>query len=91
MPNRGLDPVPDFVGFANAPVDDDGKTLDFRDVDAYDAERDEAVKAPSSIQQFKTDDQSTDGAPAAIVPAPKVDDDESPDASPAEGEEGPQS
>lgn len=119
MPNRGFDPVPDFVGFANAPVDEDGNTLDFRDVDAYDADRDEAVKAPSSIGQFKTNDKSTDGFPAAVVPAPVEDEvvtgppypdfdnfedntdnfetpaDEAevstPDADPAEGEEGTQS
>jgi hypothetical protein len=68
--NRGRDEVPDWEGFANAPRDEDGKALDFRDVDPYDAERDEAVKAPSSIAQFKTDDKSTDGYPAAVVPAP---------------------
>jgi hypothetical protein len=58
----------EFTGFANAPVNEDGTHVDFRDVPAYDAERDEAVKAPSSIAQFSTADQSTDGSPMANVP-----------------------
>jgi hypothetical protein len=64
-----------FEGFANAPVDEDGKRLDFRDVDAFVDESDEgkvrdgSQTTPSSITQFHTDDQSTDGAPAANVPA----------------------
>lgn len=70
MPNRFDEQVPEWDGFANSPRDEDGKALDFRDVPAYDAERDEALKAPSSIAQFKTSDQSTDGSPMAVVPPP---------------------
>lgn len=76
----------EFTGFANAPVDKKGKRLDFRDVDAFVDESDEGKErsarqtTPSSLAQFKTDDKSTEGAPAAQVPAPK-------DAKAAEGEE----
>lgn len=59
----------EFVGFANAPVNEDGTHVDFRDVPAYDAERDAELYKPSSITQFKTDDTSTDGAPMANVPS----------------------
>jgi hypothetical protein len=66
----------EFTGFANAPVDEDGKYLDFRDVEPFVDESDEgkALKArqetASSITAFHTDDKSTDGAPAAVVPDP---------------------
>jgi hypothetical protein len=67
-----------FEGFANAPVDEKtGERLDFRDVDAFVDESDEGQKrvasqtTPSSIVAFKTDDKSTDDAPAAVVPAPE--------------------
>jgi hypothetical protein len=56
-----------FEGFANAEKDEDGKFKDFRDVPAYDADRDEAVKAPSSIVQFKSNDKATNGSPSAVV------------------------
>jgi hypothetical protein len=64
----------EFTGFANAPVDEDGKYLDFREVDAFVDESDEGKAlrerqtTPSSIAAFHTDDKSTDGAPAAVVP-----------------------
>jgi hypothetical protein len=66
----------EFTGFANAPKDEDGKYLDFREVDAFVDESDEgkALKArqktASSITAFRTADKSTDGAPAAVVPEP---------------------
>jgi len=66
----------EFTGFANAPVDKKGKRLDFRSVDAYVDEteagkaRDASQSTPSSLVQFHTEDKSTDGAPAAVVPAP---------------------
>src|SRR5690349_13191453 len=75
----------EFKGFANAPVDEDGKHLDFRDVDPFVDESDEGKAlrerqtTPSSIVGYHTDDKSTDGAPAAVVPAPK-------DEAPAEAE-----
>lgn len=64
----------EFVGFANAPVNEDGTHVDFRDVEPYDAERDAAVKEPSSIAQFKTDDKATNGSPMAVVPSPDDED-----------------
>lgn len=67
-----------FDGFANAPVDKKGKRLDFRSVDGFVDKTDEGKAAEdsrrtaSSVTQFKTDDTSTNGAPAAKVPAPKT-------------------
>src|SRR5690349_22406393 len=80
----------EFVGFANAPVNEDGSHVDFRDVPAYDAERDEALRAPSSIVDFKTPGPATNGAPMANVPGDARDDgflddldlDEDPDSEP---------
>lgn len=68
----------EFKGFANAPVDEKtGERLDFRDVDPFVDESDEGKalaarqSTPSSIAQFKTDDQSTEGSPMAKVPDPR--------------------
>lgn len=64
----------EFTGFANAPVDKKGKSLDFRDVDGFVDESDEGKavessrRTPSSIVTSKTNDAATDGAPAAEVP-----------------------
>lgn len=86
----------EFTGFANAPVDKKGKRLDFRDVEAFVDEsdegkaRDESQTTPSSLAQFKTNDQATNGAPAAQVPAPTGVDKtgtDSTDAKAAEGKE----
>ena len=65
-----------FTGFANAPVDEDGKRLDFRDVPSYDESEDadeasrqrkETLDTPSSITQFTTNDTATEGSPMASV------------------------
>lgn len=69
---------PDFR-FANAPVNDDGELQDFRDVPAYEDDseeakvRDESQKTQSSVVDFKTEGTSTNGFPAAEVPAKGVD------------------
>lgn len=80
-----------FTGFANA-LDSDGNEVDAREVDAFVDEseegklRQERQTTPSSIVDFHTDDQSTDGAPAANVPGDAKQ--ESPeDAKAAEGKE----
>ena len=79
----------EFSGFANAPVDEDGKRLDFRDVPNYEDEteagetRKQSQTTESSIVGFRTNDQSTNGAPAATVPA---DEGDAPDADAAGGE-----
>lgn len=65
-----------FTGFANA-VDAKGKQVDAREVEAFVDESDEGKAlrerqtTKSSIVDFHTDDKSTDGSPAAQVPAPK--------------------
>lgn len=78
----------EFEGFANAPVKR-GKPVDFRKVPAYDDDtaegriRKESQTTESSIVAFKTEGVGTNGAPAAVVPAPKKD--EPQDAAVAEG------
>jgi hypothetical protein len=63
----------EFTGFANAPVDEDGKRVDSREVDAYVDESDEgktrlaSQTTESSIVVFKTEGTATNGAPAAEV------------------------
>lgn len=63
----------EFTGFANAPVDKDGKRLDFRDVDAYADETDEgkvrssSQTTESSVVALKSEGPSTNGYPAAKV------------------------
>lgn len=91
----------EFTGFANSPVDEDGKVVDSREVEAYVDKSDEGQKrqasqtTASSIASFKTEGTATNGAPAAVVvPAPKVEaegtsDEEESDpepVAPAEGE-----
>ena len=63
----------EFTGFANSPVDEDGKRVDPREVDAYVDETDEgkarlaSQSTESSIVAFKSEGTSTNGAPAAVV------------------------
>lgn len=67
-----------FEGFANAPVDEDGKRLDFRDVPNFEDPSDEgkvrtkSQTTESSLVAFRTEGPSTNGAPAAKVPAEKA-------------------
>lgn len=90
----------EHAGFANT-VNAKGKAVDAREVDPFNDEseagkiRAASQTTPSSITQFKTDDTSTNGAPAAVVPAPSEPEaetvevegeDKTPDAVPAEGE-----
>jgi hypothetical protein len=63
----------DFDGFANAP---EGKAAvdvkPFKDKSPEGKVRDASQTTKSSIVEFKTDDKATNGAPAAVVPAPKT-------------------
>ena len=82
----------EHVGFANT-LDKKGKFVDARKVkpfkDTSDAGkvRDASQTTPSSIVDFKTEGTSTNGAPAAVVPAPAEKPDEA-DASTADAAEG---
>lgn len=66
-------PKLEFEGFANAPRDEDGKALDFRDVDPYVDEseagkiRTASLTTESSLVQFRTEGPDTNGSPAASV------------------------
>lgn len=68
----------EFDGFANAPVNKKGETVKASDVPRFKDKseagkvRDASQRTQSSIVDFKTDDKSTNGAPAATVPAPKT-------------------
>lgn len=84
----------EFEGFANA-VNPKGEAYDAREVPAYVDEsdagkiRDASISTPSSITEFKTEGKGTNGAPMAVVPAPKDEDseDNASDADAAGGEE----
>lgn len=66
----------EHTGFANA-VNAKGKTVDARKVKPFKDEspdgqvRKASQEAVSSIVGFKTPGKGTNGAPAAVVPAPK--------------------
>jgi len=63
----------EFEGFANAPRDEDGNVLDFRDVEPFRDEteegqvREQSQKTESSLVQFRTEGTETNGSPAASV------------------------
>lgn len=67
-----------FEGFANSPVNKKGERIDPRDVPRYKDKseagkvRDASQTTPSVLAKYSTADKSTDGAPAATVPAPKA-------------------
>lgn len=84
----------EHVGFANA-VSPKGKAVDARKVKPFKDESDAGkVRAasqstPSSIVDFHTNDQSTDGAPAAVVvPKSKASEPDEADAPAVEEAEG---
>ena len=89
----------EFDGFANAPVDEKGNRLDFRDVPSYEDGSEagqirlKSQTTESSIVAFRNEGPSTNGAPltsSVAAPDPKpqnVDEDAAPDASAAGGEE----
>lgn len=80
----------EFSGFANT-VNAKGKSVNARKVAAYEDESEAgqirltSQTTPSSIVGFHSDDKATDGAPAAVVPAPD-DEAKASDGDEAEGE-----
>lgn len=82
----------EHVGFANT-LDSKGKFVDatkvkpFKDKSDAGKVRDASQTTPSSIVDFKTEGKGTNGAPAAVVPAPVEKPDEA-DASTSEEAEG---
>jgi hypothetical protein len=89
----------EFDGFANAPVDEKGNRLDFRDVPSFEDSSDagqtrvRSQTTESSIVAFRSEGPSTNGAPMASVPAAQdpepqdVVEDDASDATAAGGEE----
>lgn len=81
----------EFAGFANDGVDKRGKRIDPLKVPAYKDETEEgkirtaSQTTESSLVAFRAEGPSTNGAPAAVVPAPK-DQEPAGDGDPAEGQ-----
>lgn len=82
----------EFSGFANDAYDKKGKRVDPREVPAFVDDSDEgkareaSQKTESSIVAFRTDDTTTNGAPAAVVPDPDAKQENPEDAKAAEGQ-----